>query len=142
MLENWRRFMFQGASDLEQPSRCRAAIPAAMSMGRERLDFDRWSSRMQPEGESFASQSKPTKLKESKMAFFRFFFYFLLVFGIGTFQWLMAEKSRKNLPLQIFASGLHRPGSDPLARLSRPSCFACLAPLIRPFTNAITVFSF
>jgi hypothetical protein len=84
--------MFQGASDLEQPSRCRAAIPAAMSMGRERLDFDRWSSRMQPEGESFASQSKPTKLKESKMAFFRFL---LLSFSFRNRDFSMAYGRKK-----------------------------------------------
>ena len=56
-------------------------------------------------GEPFETERKRTKAKESKFAFF----YFLLVFGIGTFQWVTAEKSEKISPLLRFASGLHFP---------------------------------
>ena len=64
-------------------------------------------------GELFENKRKRTKAKESKIAFF----CFLLLFGIGAFQWVMAEKSRKIPPLRPFASGLHSP---PPARCFSP----------------------
>ncbi|MFZ0600916.1 MAG: hypothetical protein WAN05_06030 [Roseiarcus sp.] len=56
-------------------------------------------------GELFETERKRTKEKESKFAFF----CFLLIFGIGAFQWVTVEKSEKNVSLPPFASGLRFP---------------------------------
>ena len=65
---------------------------------------------MQPGREFHESERKKKKEKERKFTFF----CFLLVFGIGTFQRVTAEKSEKFLPVSDSRAGLWSNGSNNL----------------------------
>ena len=62
-----------------------------------------------------SGESKRKKRKAKRLSFA--FFPFLLVFGIGTFQWVTGEKSRKNFPPFSLAHGVASL-SLPTARMS------------------------
>ena len=80
-------------------------------------------------GELSETERKRTKEKENKFAFF----CFLSLFGIGTFQWVTAEKSGKK-----FLPSRHSPQGC-IFRLARVACLFIdrPRPRIRSCTNAI-----
>ena len=90
----------------------------------------RWLGEYNLRGELSETERKRTKEKESKFAFF----CFLSLFGIWAFQWVTAEKTRKNFSLlSLSPQGCIFP-------LDRVACRR--RPWIRSCTNAITSFSF
>ena len=75
-----------------------------------------------PNTTSARIRRKPTKEKKAKSLSFAFF-RFLLLFGIGTFQWVTAEKSKKNFLsfrlARVVVEHAFKQPRPPLARLAR-----------------------
>ena len=99
------------------PKRRRAPSPGPAA----RTPKARIEARMQPRRELDESKRKKKKGKKSEMAFF----CFLLLFGIGTFQRVMSEKSKKNF---------RRP-STRLTGCARSASSPWIHPVSRPFAR-------